>query len=75
MKSKKDLLSTKHVLLRHTLFGTISGFVAGILMTPFLIKCLKIPKNPELQVQTAKITMLFDDQQRVVQRCTSILKY
>src|SRR5918992_3753758 len=37
MKSKKGLLSTKHSLLRHTLFGAISGFVAGIIMTPFLM--------------------------------------
>jgi membrane protein CcdC involved in cytochrome C biogenesis len=37
MKSKKGLLSTKHSLLRHILFGAISGFVAGIIMTPFLM--------------------------------------
>ncbi len=37
MKSKKGILSTKRSLLRHTLFGAISGFVAGIIMTPFLM--------------------------------------
>lgn len=37
MKSKKGLVTTKHSLLRHTLFGAISGFVAGIIMTPFLM--------------------------------------
>jgi hypothetical protein len=37
LKSKKGLLSTKHSLLRHTLFGAISGLVAGITMTPFLM--------------------------------------
>ncbi|HEU4446165.1 MAG TPA: DUF6789 family protein [Nitrososphaeraceae archaeon] len=37
MKSKKDLNTTKHVLLRHTLFGAISGLAAGIIMTPFLM--------------------------------------
>lgn len=31
--------------------------------------------NSRRMVQTAKITTLFDDQQRVVQRCTTILKY
>lgn len=37
MKSKKGLVATKHVLLRHTLFGAISGLAAGIIMTPFLM--------------------------------------
>lgn len=37
MKSKKGLLLTKHSFLRHILFGAISGFVAGIIMTPFLM--------------------------------------
>ena len=37
MKSKKSLVTTKHSLLRHTLFGAISGLAAGIIMTPFLM--------------------------------------
>jgi hypothetical protein len=37
MKSKKGLVATKHVLLRHTLFGAISGLAVGIIMTPFLM--------------------------------------
>jgi hypothetical protein len=37
LKSKKSLITTKHSLLRHTLFGAISGLAAGIIMTPFLM--------------------------------------
>ena len=37
MKSNKGLVTTKHSLLRHTLFGAISGLAAGIIMTPFLM--------------------------------------
>ena len=37
MKSKKGLVITKHILLKCTLFGAISGLAAGIVMTPFLM--------------------------------------